>query len=162
MKTMTAQDHPSFGRPRDPSVKIWRYMNYAKFECMLQKGSLYFHRADKFDDPLEGHYTNANPSIEDMWIAHQIANFGFGAKPGSEVELRVAYRRMLDVVHADKMETFVNCWHMNERESPTMWSEYATDDSAVCIQSTFQLLRHLLPEQCFFGGVRYIDYRTDF
>jgi hypothetical protein len=159
---MAAQDHPSFRRPRDPGAKIWRYMSCAKFEWMLRTASLYFHRADSFKDPLEGHYTSANPSMEDAWISHQIANFGFGARPGSEEELRAAYRRMLDVVHADKMETFVNCWHMSARESLSMWKEYAADNTAVCIQSTFQSLHHVLPEQCFLGGVRYIDYATDF
>jgi hypothetical protein len=159
---MTAQDHPSFGRPRDPTVKIWRYMSRDKLDWMLRTGALYFRRADKFQDPLEGHYTSTNPSIEDLWISHQIAHFGFGAAPGSEDELRVQYRRMLNVVHTDKIETFVNCWHMSERETPTMWQAYAADNSAVCIQSTFQLMHRLLPEQCFFGGVSYIDYKTDF
>ena len=102
---MTAQDHPSFLRPRDPNAKIWRYMDRAKFEWMLQTKSLFFCRADKFKDSLEGHYTKANPAIEDRWVSHQIANYGFGAKPGSEDDLRAAYKKMLAVVHEDKRST---------------------------------------------------------
>jgi hypothetical protein len=159
---MTAQDHPSFGRPRDPTVKIWRYMDQAKLESLLQTQSLYFRRADKFQDSLEGQFTKLNPAIEDRWIAHQIANYGFGAKPGSEEILRAQYRRMLAVAHEDRQETYINCWHMNELESPVMWKGYTSDNEAVCIRTTFQTLRNLLPEQCFLGGVRYIDYDCDF
>jgi hypothetical protein len=159
---MTAQNHPSFGRPKDPTVKVWRYMDRAKYESMLQTGSLYFQRADKFRDSLEGQFTKMNPGIEDQWIAHQIANYGFGAKPGSEDMLRAQYRRMLAVPHEDRQETYVNCWHMSELESPAMWKEYTSDNEAVCIRTTFQILQELLPDQCFLGGVRYIDYNNDF
>jgi hypothetical protein len=99
---MTAQNHPALGLPRDPTVKIWRYMDRAKLESLLQTQSLYFHRADKFQDIHEGQFTNLNPAIEDRWIAHQIANFGFGQKTDSEEILRTQYRRMLAVAHKDR------------------------------------------------------------
>jgi hypothetical protein len=51
---------------------------------------------------------------------------------------------------------------MKESESPAMWKEYTSDREAVCIRTTFQTLQKLLPDQCFLGGVRYIDYDSDF
>jgi hypothetical protein len=41
--------------PSDDAV-IWRYMDFAKFVAMLQTESLFFNRADKFRDPLEGRF----------------------------------------------------------------------------------------------------------
>ena len=36
----------------------WRYMDFWKFESMLEnKGCLYFHRSDMFEDSLEGEYS---------------------------------------------------------------------------------------------------------
>jgi hypothetical protein len=54
---MTAQDHPTFVKPPDIDVKIWRYMSLAKFLWMLQKNALYFSRSDLMGDPFEGHYS---------------------------------------------------------------------------------------------------------
>jgi hypothetical protein len=159
---MTARDHPCFGQPINSAVGVMRYMTYDKFEWMLRTKSLFFCRADRFADQLEGHYTKANPSIEERWVAHQIENCGFGAGPGPEDSLRLQYRQMLACVDEDKQETFVNCWHMSEHESLTMWTEFAAPHDSVCIKSRFDLLHALLPAECFLGGVRYIDYETDF
>src|SRR3979490_1899645 len=98
---MPARDHPSFRQARNPNATIWRYTRYDKVVSMLLTKSLCFCRTDKFADPLEGRYTNMNPYTEDVWIAHQIANGGFGATAGSVGKLREGYRKMLSVVHAD-------------------------------------------------------------
>jgi hypothetical protein len=136
-------------------------MSSDKFAWMLRTGSLFFCRSDKFADPLEGHFTKVNPYIEDLWVAHQ-RDGGFGVSGASEEELRRGYRMMLSVVHKDKTSTFVNCWHMNEVESPGMWASFAAAHECVCIRSSFDRLHRLLPDQCFVGGVRYIDYDRDF
>jgi hypothetical protein len=135
-------------------------MSLAKFLWMLQNKSLCFCRSDQLGDPFEGHYTRANASAEDLVVKHHIANQGYGEGPEMEKSLRAGYRMMLSAVHDDKTKTFVNCWHMNERESLAMWKLYAGHQEAICIQSRFSSLENLLPEECFLGGVNYIDYET--
>lgn len=60
---MVASDHPSFGRPRDPAITIWRYMDSPKFDWLLRELALYFRRADGFADPLEGHYNDGRSGV---------------------------------------------------------------------------------------------------
>jgi hypothetical protein len=47
--------HPDLILPHGNCI-IWRYMDYWKLESMLQKGTIYFSRADKQSDRLGGEY----------------------------------------------------------------------------------------------------------
>ena len=40
--------------PPDDRDTLWRYMSLEKFVNMLETKSLFFTRADKFEDPFEG------------------------------------------------------------------------------------------------------------
>jgi hypothetical protein len=57
---------------------------------------------------------------------------------------------------------FVNCWHMNERESIYMWKFYGAHRESIGVQSTYRKLAYLLPHDAFVGAVKYIDYDTDY
>jgi hypothetical protein len=46
-------EHPLFKEPENPDIKIWRYVDLAAFVAMLNSQSLFFRRADKFEDKLE-------------------------------------------------------------------------------------------------------------
>jgi hypothetical protein len=76
---MTAQDHPTFKKPKDLDVKVWRYMNLAKFLWMLQKSALYFSRSDLMGDPFEGHYSRVTALSEDAFVAAQMFFFASSA-----------------------------------------------------------------------------------
>jgi hypothetical protein len=65
---------------------------------------------------------------------------------------------MLSVPSQDRAKTFVNCWHMNDIESHAMWARYGLESDSICIQTSFTQLRQLLPNQCYLGGVNYIDF----
>jgi hypothetical protein len=43
-----------------PSETLWKYMDLWKFNDMLEKSSLYFSRQDRFTDPFEGRFAEAN------------------------------------------------------------------------------------------------------
>lgn len=51
---------PFFKSPESENVKIWRYLDFTKFISLLETNSLYFARADQFNDPFEGSYTKAD------------------------------------------------------------------------------------------------------
>jgi hypothetical protein len=125
--------HESFQPPSSPDVSIWRYMDLTKFLWMLQKKALYFARSDLLGDPYEGHYTEAA-----------------SASAGSAQT----------ITRPMKMSTFVSCWHMNDDESAAMWKLYTSHQQSVCLRSKYSLLAELLPESCFAGCVKHIDYRT--
>jgi hypothetical protein len=153
---VTAQDHPTFEKPKDLDVKVWRYMSLAKFLWMLQKCALYFSRSDLMGDPFEGHYSKPTAMSEESFVAAQMTDPVFAAM--GETIHRRNYRKIISDVSKEKLNLFVNCWHMNEHESLAMWKLYASQDEAICIQSTFRQLELLLPEKAFLGIVKYIDH----
>ena len=153
---MTAQDHPTFKKPENLDVRIWRYMSLAKFLWMLQRNSLYFSRSDLMGDPFEGHYSKPTAMSEDSFVAAQMTDPVF-ATMGEAIHRR-NFRKIISDVSKEKLNLFVNCWHVNEHESLAMWKLYASQDEAICIQSTFRKLEQLLPSKAFLGTVNYIDY----
>jgi hypothetical protein len=157
---LTAQDHPTFKKPKDPGVKAWRYMSLAKFLWMLQKRALYFSRSDLMGDPYEGHYSRITAMSEESFIAAQMTDPLF-ATWGEEVHRR-NFRKLLSNVPHERTNLFVNCWHMNDYESPAMWNLYAARHDSICIQSTFRKLQRSLSAHVFLGTVEYIDYNKEY
>ncbi|WP_144240035.1 DUF2971 domain-containing protein [Haladaptatus cibarius] len=145
---MPYEDHPRCISPRRADVKIWRYMDFTQLVSILERNSLYFHRADRFDDPYEGSLPKQNfdlrsnelDNIPDDWTKNLLPRF------------RQICRRY----------TFLNCWHINETESAGMWDLYLKADAGICIQSTYErLIDSLEPydeSNVFISKVKYIKY----
>lgn len=51
---MLFEPHHVFEPLTNQNAKIWRYMDFAKFVSMLEKNTLFFVKANKFEDPYEG------------------------------------------------------------------------------------------------------------
>jgi hypothetical protein len=145
----TETNHQIFLEPNDPNIKIWRYMDFTKFVSLLDSKALYFARSDLFEDPFEGALSRAN--VELRPIVYKDDNI-----PPETFERLSKYRENL------RKRTFINCWHMNERESAAMWKLYARSNEAIAIQSTFNMLHSCLPANTYLGTVQYIDYNSDF
>lgn len=47
---------------------------------------------------------------------------------------------------------------MNEAESAAMWQLYSTSADSICICTTYSHLRDALPEYCYMGVIRYVDF----
>lgn len=60
------QSHPNLVKP-EPSAKLWRYTDFAKFLFLLERRALWFSRLDTLGDPYEG--MPPRPFIEDVWTA---------------------------------------------------------------------------------------------
>lgn len=151
-------EHVSFLPPVDPNISIWRYMDLTKFLWMLQKSALYFARADLLGDPFEGHHTKKTIELEEAWIE------SLRKRQGGSLDMNLAVqnvRAMFRNASALKSTHYVNCWHMNDSESAAMWKLYTSHHQSVCVQSNYKLLATLLPDSCFAGCVKYIDYETD-
>jgi hypothetical protein len=52
------KNHPAFEDPKDPSLKLWRYLDLSRFLSLLDSTCLYFCRASEFrtNDPFEGSF----------------------------------------------------------------------------------------------------------
>ncbi len=144
------KEHPLFETPENKGSKVWRYMDFTKFVSLLEKQSLYFARADKFDDPFEGSYPIFN-----------IQN-----RPSIYKDLSEEVLESLSNTNKEMREFFfMNCWHLNEYESAAMWKIYLSNNQGIAIQSSFESLRKSF-DKCtekdvFIGKVKYIDYKKD-
>jgi hypothetical protein len=145
-----AADHPQFNPPSDPDAPLWRYMSFSKFVSLLDRGALFFCRADKLGDPFEGSYPVKNKEMRPIWEAEQGLPQGF---LGQSAEYYALQRQW----------TFVNGWHMNEVESDAMWHRYSQAGAGVALRSTYNRLRRAFAaaeQEVFLGVVRYLNYET--
>jgi len=144
------EEHPIFIAPEDPDVKIWRYMSLSKLISMISSESLFFTRADRFEDKYEGSYSHAN--IE--WRSQVYAKI----PEKMRTQMSEFSKNMLRY-------TVINCWHMNENESAAMWKLYCSSDEGVAIQSTYRRLISSFDDDpddsIYVGKVNYIDYNTE-
>lgn len=152
---MPAQGHPSFTDPADTGVPIWRYMDFTKLVSMLENEGLYLSRADLLGDPFEG----SIPKATNTWFTDVHKSMGISDKKITDLKKKDTSHRQA-TAHA----VYVNCWHMNDRESAAMWRLYAKSNEAIAVRSTYQKLCSLLPDEptMYCTRVRYIDYGVDF
>lgn len=141
--------HPSFIQPPNNMVKIWRYMDLAKFVSLIQSRSLYLARLDKLADSYEGTITSRT--------ADGINEFF------KQVGSTNTYETMSKLFQESRQSTFVSCWHVNEHESEAMWRLYGAAGGGIAIQTTYSKLVKSIEFQhdIYIGLVRYIDYSTD-
>lgn len=158
---MLVADHPVFQQPKDPTEKIWRYLDLPKFTSLLIRRAIFLARADLLGDPWEGavgRATHEARTLRAAWFRERYKWDFHGPHPKELFLMRKA--------------TAVSCWHMSACESAAMWSTYGPQ--CVAIQSRYDLLRDQFPlreasdsrpfqqpvppEILFLGMVRYVDY----
>ena len=129
--------------PED-DVRIWRYMDFAKFMSIIDTQELFFTTSNKFEDSFEGSFpqkcTTENYCL-DKTVAKKLA------------EVAINFRKY----------AHLNCWHQNEYESEAMWKIYSQSDKGIAIQSTIGRLKHCFTDEreVNIGKVKYIDYNVD-
>jgi hypothetical protein len=134
------EGHKLFKKPEDENIKIWRYMDFAKFVSLINNKALFFARSDAFEDPYDGVYPTAN----DDFFNNRDASLDFSKKI--------------------KKDTYINCWHINEHESAAMWKLYLNNGQGIAIQSTFNRLKdsfNSIRYPIYIGEVEYIDFSKE-
>ena len=113
-------------------MKVWRYLDLAKFTFLLQKAELHCPRGDQFEDIFEGSYPAKN--------LMDFEGFGFNCEEW-------------------KKYVAISCWHQSEHESDAMWKFYGLNKNSVAITTTYEYLEDLADK---YGGyvkpVEYIDF----
>jgi hypothetical protein len=141
--------HPSFKTPVNRDIRIWRYMDLAKYLAILQRRSLFLPRATMLGDPFEGSSTKLMVAAREQLLQRITPNH-----PTIHNQLGQHFKDMVQ-------KYLISCWHMNEHESAAMWSLYLRSNEGVCIQSTYRRLRSCLPNCVHIGEVEYVNYDTE-
>lgn len=111
---------------------IWRYINFYQFVSLLLRGKLYFNRADQFSDPFEG--SLPLPNVEER---QEVIEEFEAVDTAEDVDEIASY-----AYQSYKKFTFLNCWHVRNRESAAMWELYS--GQGIAIRSTASDLRAAL------------------
>ena len=140
---------PGILRP-NPKDTLWRYLSFEKFAGLLSTKSLYFARADQFEDPFEG---RVPPLIDELYKQHT-QRLG---EEGSQaiIKLWEEWRKWV----------MCSCWHHGDHESMAMWERerYDMNKSGIAIKTTMQSLEDSFTREegvdVYIGKVEYIDHQ---
>lgn len=159
-------------------MKIWRYMDLAKFISLLSKKALYFANPNQFDDPYEFHLPKSHniaikekihkPYIEDMNnIKIQMMKNKLGIEKLDEFKI---FEQKIDNLpnqfkYAEieaKNRFGVNCWHINDSENEALWKIYTNQGQGIAIETTVEKLEQSLKyhKKIIIDKIRYEDFDT--
>lgn len=126
-------------RPSDGAT-VWRYLDFYQLASILDREQVYFSALSEFSDPFEGSFPIEDSIEED---------------PDEDEVVKRFRKRFPKCV-------FANCWHMNSRESASMWNQY--DDRGIAIKTDYKNLRNsfnISRRGVHFFEVKYIDYEEE-
>jgi hypothetical protein len=131
------------------SVRIWHYMDFAKFIRILLKSELFFSSITKFEDPWEGHASYQAISKLFRGSDEMLSRFKISNESSNDLSLWY---------HAFRSSTCVSCWHQSNFDSDAMWKIYSSGGFGVAISTTVSKLRGLLKkENMTIDFVKYIN-----
>lgn len=130
--------------PPNDEDTLWRYTNFEKFVNLLDTESLFFTRADKFEDPYEGFIPQ---SIIDAYKQYL-----------NSITTENMVEKIIRENEASRKYVMCNCWHQNVVESMAMWEKYHMRDSGVAIKTTMQKIKNSLTSKhaIYIGNIEYI------
>jgi hypothetical protein len=157
-------------------MKIWRYIDLAKFVNMLATGTLYFPCATtELTDPFEGWLPRSHmkammeltratldqmKTVRDAIIARNPAHDRAPLDALDQHTQRVL--NMQQLLRDTNAKFGVSCWHINEGESAAMWQLYAAAGSGIAIEATRARLEGALRgDGINVDQVRYMDFDAD-
>lgn len=134
--------------PPSANCTLWRYMDLTKLLNLLENRSLFFPRADQFDDPYEGTWSRAGVTLlRDPTTS--------GGVPPHTVD------QILKHTEDFRRQMFISCWVASEYESAAMWKLYLQSPEGVAIKTDHNALVTALdrsPLSVRTTMVKYIDY----
>lgn len=168
-------NHECFPQPVDSSVRVWRYLDLAKFIWLLENRKLYLSRLDTLEDLHEG----SIPKFQADQFEAESTNHILAAtykrlveEHGSELALERLQTQVPQIVNQVQQlmlykkelrkTSYVNCWHLNNSESEAMWRLYCPSDNGVAIQTTYKKLVEstMIDPEVYVGCVKYLDYES--
>jgi len=163
---MPYNDHPVFQTEAEPTQPIWRYVSVPQLLSVIEMGSLWFTRSNKFDDPFEGRLPRENQ--KELSKSDKIKLPGF-----AEVEQRMGGQNRTarweqvnekSEIEAYRRISFINSWHQQDSELDTLWRANLQSGSGVVLKSTIGDLKksfRLSDHRVYVGEVNYIDFKDE-
>jgi hypothetical protein len=156
-------------------LKIWRYVDLAKFVGMLATGKLHFTCISDFKDPYEGwlprSYMKALTDLNRTYLDQMrqtrdaIADHYPSIDPDkldTVVQDAQRHLNMQQLFRETNSKFGAICWHINEGESEAMWQLYGAAGSGIAIESTKDRLeRALTGDGIHIDAVRYMNFEDD-
>lgn len=139
-----------FSQPSD-DLTLWRYMDLSKLLALLETKSLYFPRADTFEDPYEG--TLSNMTVNVMRAE--------GKKDPTDEDAMKLY---LQGLKQQKRQMYISCWYASKHESAAMWKLYLQGTDGVAIKTSYTSLVNVLESSDLHirtTMIRYVDYESN-
>lgn len=137
------------------NVTLWRYMDFTKFIDLLDKQALFFARADKFKDSLEGLVTEANMEMRAFLNQPAIKPY-LSDKMKEQVE-----RDPNEELRKWRPHILVSCWHESRSENHDMWDQFGDKQGkkGIVVTTDYKSLRESLKfsSQIYIGLVQYVD-----
>jgi len=141
--------------PLNSEIKIWRYLDFAKFVDLLTSETLFFSRCDKFEDLFEG-----SIPIQAVYERRYFLDIS-GQENATDLE---SEKQMHNFYEKKKEDFAANCWHINEHESVAMWKIFLNSNSGVAIQSTYSRLHGCLQTNenlIYLSKIQYKDFESN-
>lgn len=144
--------HPCLPLNYSDLEKIWRYMDFAKFVNLLDTESLFFCRADRFEDEWEGTFPKG--TID----KYNLKEKSIPSDDGNKYSL-CEWQKVKEA-----RSHLINCWHVNDYESDAMWKLYSSNKQSIAVQSTIGRLKRCFKktaetERIWIGEVEYVDFK---
>lgn len=141
--------NPALTTPED-DTRLWRYMDFARFVQMLESQQLWFSRADQFEDPFEGTFTDGE------WKVMTTPPLADGST------IRVD-RSFVNIMAFMRYSCFLSCWRRGDFESLAMWDLYGRGSGIVAVTTTVGRLKKEFENETraiHIGTVKYIDWNS--
>jgi len=103
---VTRKRHPKAKLPADGQIRVWRYMDFWKFESLLTNKALYLCRGDKLQDRFEGTYSRQQIVDMNKWLE---------AKRYAHLIKEERSRRQLR-----RKQLFISSWCMSDHDLDLM------------------------------------------
>lgn len=134
---------------RDDSLTLRRFMDFSKFEHLINTETLFFAPASFFEDTLEGHYTSRNYKA----LEKQLIDCGFDAK-----SLERAEKAKSLIARHNQSAVVISCWTTAPTFDDFMWNSYTQSTESVVVDTTVGRLRKTLGADFLIIPVRYLDF----
>lgn len=139
---------PGIQEPQD-HAKIWRYMSVARLHDLLLNKRLSFSLPKRFEDQLEGAYTNQNV----YKLLTEIKQADSTIAPSVFQQLFL----LAEDINPYCESIYISCWQLAETESMAMWKNYADFGEGIAIQTRYRQLKNILNGKFYIGLVTYCE-----
>jgi hypothetical protein len=119
---------------------IYRYLSFDKFKDLISSRKLYLARGDRFEDTYEGVET------------------AFGADLRRAVHDDHAFEENSKLYERNRRCVAISCWFIGNRESESMWNEFAGDIDGIAIRTNVGKIRSALTHRDRHLCMRKIEY----